>query len=71
VATAGIKADTAIQHRLAKMPGQEVSELGKAELARWKTAFQPIVDAWVKATPDGAHVLGAFEAEMAKVRSGM
>ncbi len=70
VAEAGEKADEAIQHRLASMPGQEVTTLAPAELARWKIAFQPIVDAWVKATPDGARILSAFESEMSKVRSG-
>jgi hypothetical protein len=29
-----------------------------------------VVDAWVAATPDGAKVLAAYRAEIAKIRAG-
>jgi TRAP-type C4-dicarboxylate transport system substrate-binding protein len=46
-----------------------VSALAPNEKARWRKLFQPIVDEWVKTTPDGAKVLAAFEAEVAKVHN--
>ncbi|HEY3917930.1 MAG TPA: TRAP transporter substrate-binding protein [Stellaceae bacterium] len=52
------------------MPGQTIAQLDPAEEARWKEAVTPVTDEWVKATPDGAHVLAAFRAEVAAVRAG-
>jgi hypothetical protein len=40
-------------------------------MPRWKQRVQPMLDEWVKTTPDGAHVLAAFRDEIAKVRAGM
>jgi TRAP-type C4-dicarboxylate transport system substrate-binding protein len=53
-----------------KMQGHEVVVLPKEELARWEKTLAPITAAWVKATPDGAHVLSAFKAELTKIRGG-
>jgi len=38
--------------------------------AKWRKAVEPVIDDWVKATPDGAKVLAAFRAETAKVKAG-
>ncbi len=35
--------------------------------ARLKAKVQPSIAAWVKSTPDGAHVLAAFRSEVAKL----
>jgi TRAP-type C4-dicarboxylate transport system substrate-binding protein len=52
------------------IPGQTIAQLDPAEEARWKDAVAPVTEDWVKATPDGAHVLAAFRAEVAAVRAG-
>lgn len=44
-------------------------KLAPAEEARWKARVAPVVDAWVKATPNGAAVLAAYREEIAKVRA--
>ncbi len=53
-----------------KMKGHEVIDLSEAELKRWDKTLAPITADWVKHTPDGAHVLSAFRAEIKKIRSG-
>jgi TRAP-type transport system periplasmic protein len=50
------------------MAGQTIAQLDPAEEARWKEAVAPVTDDWVKATPDGAHVLAAFRDEVTAVR---
>jgi TRAP-type C4-dicarboxylate transport system substrate-binding protein len=52
------------------MKGHEVVVLAKDELARWQKILEPTTAEWVKATPDGAKVLAAFKAEIAKIRGG-
>ena len=52
------------------MQGQTIASLDPAEEARWKALTDPIIDEWVKATPDGDKVLAAFRAEVAAVRAG-
>ena len=52
------------------LPGQTIAQLDPAEEARWKEAVAPVTEEWVKATPDGAHVLAAFRAELTAIRSG-
>lgn len=52
------------------MPGQTIAQLAPAEEARWKELVAPVTEEWVKATPDGAHVLAAFRAEIAAIRAG-
>ena len=38
--------------------------------AKWRKAVTPVIDDWVKATPDGAKILAAFRAETAKAKAG-
>jgi TRAP-type C4-dicarboxylate transport system substrate-binding protein len=54
---------------LKAQPGQHVGEPSAAEYARWQASVQPIVDEWVKNTPDGAKVLAAVRAELDKLAS--
>ena len=51
-----------------KMPGQTIAQLDPKEEARWKEAVAPVTEEWVKTTPDGAHVLAAFRAELTAIR---
>jgi TRAP-type C4-dicarboxylate transport system substrate-binding protein len=53
-----------------KMGNQTLYKLPPDELARWKKQVEPVIDAWVKRTPDGANVLAAFRKEIAAIRSG-
>jgi TRAP-type C4-dicarboxylate transport system substrate-binding protein len=51
------------------MAGHKLVKLPPAEEARWKARVQPVIDEWVKATPNGAAVLAAFREEITKVRA--
>jgi TRAP-type C4-dicarboxylate transport system substrate-binding protein len=53
-----------------QMKDQSVVRLSDQERARWKTRIQPVIDNWVKSTPDGAQILAAFRKEIAAIRSG-
>jgi TRAP-type C4-dicarboxylate transport system substrate-binding protein len=64
----GIEENKEVIAKLKAMPGRTVTELAPAEKERWHKLFEPIVDEWVKTTPDGAKVLAAFREEVAKVR---
>lgn len=39
-------------------------------VAKWRQAVSPVVDDWVKTTPDGAKVLAAFRTEMGGLKAG-
>jgi hypothetical protein len=52
------------------MKDQTVLRLSNQERAKWKARIQPVIDNWVKSTPDGAHALAAFRKEVAAIRSG-
>jgi TRAP-type C4-dicarboxylate transport system substrate-binding protein len=49
---------------------QPVYTLSDQERARWAKAVEPVVDAWVKRTPDGKTVLDGFRAEVAGAKKG-
>jgi TRAP-type C4-dicarboxylate transport system substrate-binding protein len=51
-----------------ELQGHEIIELSDQETANWKAKLAPITDNWVKETPDGAKILAAYRAELAKVR---
>jgi TRAP-type transport system periplasmic protein len=53
-----------------EMKDQTVIRLSDQQRAQWKARIQPVIDNWVKNTPDGAHVLAAFRKEVAAIRSG-
>jgi TRAP-type C4-dicarboxylate transport system substrate-binding protein len=49
-----------------KMAGHTFFTLDAAGKAQWKQRAQPLIDKWIKATPNGAAVLAAYEAEYDK-----
>jgi TRAP-type transport system periplasmic protein len=53
--------------RVKAMPGHNFFTLSSAEEAAWKAKAEPIVEKWIKATPNGAAVLAAYREEIAKV----
>jgi TRAP-type C4-dicarboxylate transport system substrate-binding protein len=61
--------DEAGRNYTRSQPGQTIVVLSPAEEARWRQTLQPVTDEWVAATPDGAKVLAAYRAEIAKVRA--
>ena len=58
------------REKVRAMPGQILSVLDAAEAERWKARVQPIIDEWVKTTPNGAAILAAFRDEIKNVRAG-
>jgi TRAP-type C4-dicarboxylate transport system substrate-binding protein len=52
------------------MKDQTVDQLTPAQREAWKKRIQPVIDNWVKTTPDGAHVLAEFRKEIAAIRAG-
>jgi TRAP-type C4-dicarboxylate transport system substrate-binding protein len=54
------EADRGTAQATAAMQGQQVHSLSAAQYALWKARVQPVIDAWVKDTPDGAKVLAAY-----------
>jgi TRAP-type C4-dicarboxylate transport system substrate-binding protein len=51
-------------------PGQTLTQIDAAEMARFKAVLAPLTEQWVRSTPDGRKVLDAFRAEVAKVKAG-
>jgi TRAP-type transport system periplasmic protein len=60
--------ETEGRDRVRAMPGHTVADMEPAEAARWRERIAPVVDEWVKRTPDGAAVLAAYRTEIAKIR---
>jgi copper(I)-binding protein len=54
---------------MVKAANQTITTLSPEEEAHWKARAKPVVDAWAAATPDGAKVLAAYRAEIAKIRA--
>jgi TRAP-type C4-dicarboxylate transport system substrate-binding protein len=57
-----------------KAEGQKDSKhittvIDPAENARWRERGKPIIDEWMKSTPDSARIVAAFNAEVEKVRA--
>jgi len=55
------------RHMVEQIPGYTISTMPPADLSKLQKTMQPLVDEWVKTTPDGARVLAAYKAELAKV----
>jgi TRAP-type C4-dicarboxylate transport system substrate-binding protein len=55
---------------LARAGQQTVVELSPKQADSWRQKMTPLADAWVKNTADGAKVLAAYRAELAKVQTG-
>jgi hypothetical protein len=56
--------------RVMAQPGHVHSALTAEELARMKRMVEPLTEEWVAATADGAKVLAAYRAELARIRGG-
>jgi len=65
----GIEADKHVIAQLKAQPDQAFTALSPAEKERWRKTLMPITEEWVKATPDGAKVLAAFQEELVKARA--
>ena len=63
VADAG-KAQLVDTLKILSSPPHSMSTLPPAEYARWKAKLQPIVDEWVKRTPNGATILATYRQEL-------
>lgn len=50
--------------------GQTIVSLTPAQTESWRKRIEPVTDAWVQATPDGAKILAAFKQDLAEVNSG-
>jgi TRAP-type transport system periplasmic protein len=44
--------------------GQPILTLTEKERARWRARSQPVIDEWVRSTPQGAQILDAFRDEL-------
>ncbi len=60
------KTATFQQNYVAKLPGHHMTSLDPKEEARWEAAAEPVVQEWIKTTPNGAAVLAAFRSELKK-----
>jgi TRAP-type C4-dicarboxylate transport system substrate-binding protein len=49
--------------------GHAFTTIDAAELERWKKLFEPVTAEWARTTPDGAKVLAAYRAEIAKLQN--
>jgi TRAP-type C4-dicarboxylate transport system substrate-binding protein len=61
-------ADDEESKTVAKASGQTVGPISEAQYAIWKARIKPVVDEWVKHTPDGAKVLDAYGDELKKIK---
>ena len=55
------------RHMVEQIPGYSIATMAPAELSKLQKTMQPLVDEWVRVTPDGAKVLAAYKTELAKV----
>ena len=54
---------------MAAKKGQSVTKLTPEQYALWKKRIEPVINAWVKQTPDGAKVLAAYREELKKLHA--
>ena len=55
--------------KILSSPPHTLSKLDPAEYARWKERLKPIVDDWVKRTPNGATILATYRQELAAAKT--
>ena len=60
--------EKAFRGSVGKMPGHTIYSLNAAQTEIWKRRVTPIIDEWIKGTPDGAKVIAAYRAEIAKLQ---
>jgi TRAP-type C4-dicarboxylate transport system substrate-binding protein len=56
--------------RVQGVPGKVMTTMPESDLPRFRKAMQPLVDQWLKDTPDGARVLAAYQAALADSAAG-
>jgi TRAP-type C4-dicarboxylate transport system substrate-binding protein len=61
--------EAANRNRVKALAGQTIAGIPAAEMGVWREAAQKAVDGWVADTEDGAKLLAALRAEVAKHRS--
>lgn len=66
---ATVRMNEAGRKRVQAMAGHTVTKASKDEAERWRRRLAPLTEEWLARTPDGAAVLAAFRAEVAKVRA--
>jgi TRAP-type C4-dicarboxylate transport system substrate-binding protein len=54
---------------VSQQQGHAIADLERHEEARWAERVVPVVEEWVRTTPDGAKVLAAYRAEIKKVEA--
>ncbi|MGH7034175.1 MAG: TRAP transporter substrate-binding protein [Stellaceae bacterium] len=62
-------ADRAESEAVAAKSGQTVTKLTGEQYASWQKRIEPVINAWVKETPDGAKVLAAYREELKKLHA--
>jgi TRAP-type C4-dicarboxylate transport system substrate-binding protein len=50
------------------MPGHAMADLTASEMVRWAKAITPVIDEWVKATPNGEAILSAYRADVNRLQ---
>jgi TRAP-type C4-dicarboxylate transport system substrate-binding protein len=56
--------------RVAAEGGHTIVSLTPAQADDWRRRIEPVTDAWVQATPDGAKILATFKQDVADVKAG-
>ena len=59
-------ANRAEAQHVASLAGQSVAKLSAEQYPLWEKRIRPVIEQWVKATPDGAKLLAAFQEELKK-----
>jgi TRAP-type C4-dicarboxylate transport system substrate-binding protein len=60
------RANRAEAKHVASLPRHSVASLSAEQAPLWEKRIHPVTEQWVKATPDGAKLLAAFEDELKK-----
>lgn len=58
-----------VRRFVSQQQGHAIADLAKAEESRWAARVAPVVEEWVRTTPDGARVLDAYRAEIKKIEA--
>lgn len=58
------------ENTVARGDKRTIIDLTPEQTAAWQKKLAPLVDNWVKDTPDGAKVLAAYRAELANIEAG-
>jgi TRAP-type C4-dicarboxylate transport system substrate-binding protein len=60
----------ATRDQVKAMSGHTVVAPSAAQTEAWRQKTAPVIDGWIKATPDGEKILSVFRATLAKVKGG-